>query len=266
MFKKIRLVFIVTLLGFQWHAQAQTTSVSPYSRNSLGELNPGINARSTGMGGLRVAQFNSLFFNVDNAASLSRLEYTTFDFGGTQSIFSQQANNIEQPIQNFITNISHMKIAIPLYKRTSMAFGFAPYSFVGYNVSDSDPAQGEAPAINYSYAGIGGYNQAFFALGSELYKGLSIGATARYLFGDKEQINMLMPQFTSQRLYRREIINTRIQGFLVDLGLGYTLKLRKGNEIILGAKYRPSPNSSSVYQRSTFSFVPSNTSGTQGQG
>ncbi len=265
MFKIIRLLIVLSFILNEVTVRAQATSVSPYSRNALGEFNPGINARSAAMGGLRVAQFNTLFFNIDNAASLSRLEYTTFDFGASQSIYSQQANSSDQAVQNFSTNISHMKIAIPLYKKTSMAFGFAPYSFVGYSVSDSDVGEGQKPQVNYSYAGIGGYNQAFFAIGSEIYKGLSLGVTGRYLFGDKEQINMVMPQLSGQRLYRREVINTRLQGLILDYGLGYTYKFSGGKELILGAKYRPSTPINSIYQRSTFSFVPANAAGTTGQ-
>ena len=262
---KIQLLVVVAILLPKAIIMAQTTSVSPYSRFGLGEFNPAMNGRSAGMGGLRVAQFNTLFFNVDNPATLSRLEYTTFDFAVNQGIFFQDATSADAMVQNFNTNISHMKMAIPFGNKVTMAFGYAPYTFVGYNVSDHDAATDVLPAINYSYRGQGGYNQAYFALGAELYKGLSAGITGTFLFGDKEQINMIMPQFESRRLYRRDVINVRHQGMMFDYGLGYTHKLKKGKELMLGAKLRPSTSMSSIFQNASFSFIPSNIQGTIGE-
>ncbi|MCX8147834.1 hypothetical protein [Thermaurantimonas aggregans] len=216
----------------------QKNSVSAYSQYGLGDLQWITNGRSFALGGMTLGQYNPLFFNIDNPATLSALDLTTFDFGLNTAVYNISNQQNPSGLRNYSTNFSHLKFAIPVYKGQTISFGYMPYSFIGYDIRTVEENQDPLPKVLYRFTGSGGFNQAFFAVGSKPVKGLSIGLTLKYLFGDKERLNYVIPDLSNALNTRQKSI-VRIDGFVYNAGLTYQLKLAERKELVIAGTFSP---------------------------
>ncbi len=170
-------------------ALAQELTLSPYSRYAIGDLVSNTTIRNTSMGGLTVANNNLFSVNPGNPASFADLMLTAFDFSGFGQ-FSQlratskvgpnrQENQFTAGVQNASYGFAN--------RRLNLAFGFAPYSAVGYKISDVRPivVQDSSLVEKTTYTGNGGLNSAFIGLaGRVLENRLRIGASFTFAFGN----------------------------------------------------------------------------------
>lgn len=247
------LAILGVLFFISLHTLGQKTAVSPYSQYGLGDLQWITNGRSFGMGGMTIGQYNTLFFNVDNPSTLSALELTTFDFAVNSTIYN--FSNAQNPngIRNYSTNFSHIKFAIPVYKGQTLAFGYMPYTFVGYDIRTLEKNEEPLPTVLYRFTGNGGFNQAFVAFGSKLFNGFSIGMSLRYLFGDKERLNIVIPDMANTLNTRQNSI-IRLNGILYNTGMTYQLKLAKQKELVIAGTFSPSIQAISQYKDFKYSY------------
>ncbi|MFN3950896.1 MAG: hypothetical protein ACK4KT_00675 [Thermaurantimonas sp.] len=241
------------LCFFSFHTFGQRTSVSPYSQYGLGDLQWISNGRSFGMGGMTIGQYNPLFFNADNPSTLSALDLTTFDFGVNSTIYN--ISNAQNPdgLRNYSTNFSHIKFAIPVYKGQTIAFGYMPYTFIGYDIRTLEKNEEPLPTVLYRFTGNGGFNQAFFAFGSKPIKGFSIGLSMRYFFGDKERLNIVIPDMANTLNTRQNSV-IRINGLLYNTGITYQLKLANNKELVIAGIFSPSIQLVSEYKDYKYSY------------
>ena len=111
---------------------AQTSTNSPYTRYGLGDLSDQAFANNAAMGGIGYGLRNSLNINTMNPASYSSVDSLSFMFDIGMSLKS--SNYREGGINSNAKNSSFDYVAMQfrLHPRLGIAFGFTPYSTVGY--------------------------------------------------------------------------------------------------------------------------------------
>jgi hypothetical protein len=224
-------VFIILILAvsvYGAHAQTSATTSSPYSRYGLGDIDPAVTPQQRGMGGISAAinkinNYNTI--NVQNPASYSFINYTTFDVGiYVNSIGLSQTGQTSVRNSNF--RLSHVNFAVPVSKRSALSFGLMPYSEVGYNYKQVKPNFGsglptDTNAVNYLYNGTGGLSKAYIGYGFGIGH-LSIGANASYIFGNIVQTASTEVPTLYGALNSRIEDSKSVGGLNYDLGLQYS--------------------------------------------
>ena len=114
---------------------------------------------------------------------------------------------------------------------------------MGYNYSTSGWVNKNDKDVTYtnSYEGEGGLHQVYVGAGWSPLKGLSVGANIGYIWGSIDrtvQNNYSNSYYKS--LYRT--YGTRVNNYKIDLGVQYTQKLSKKDEVTLGVTYSPGHN------------------------
>jgi hypothetical protein len=176
-------LFLVLLAGFTLPVQAQDLTLSPYSRYAIGEIFNTVTTRNAAMGGVGIATDNYFSINRNNPASYADLFFTTMDV----SAFGQfsRFNSPDSQEDRFFGGMQSAAFAFPSNGNFTLAFGFAPYSAVGYNFLDLTPIPNDTLLQSASYSAEGGLNQAFVGGAFKLLKGkLRLGANLEYLFGN----------------------------------------------------------------------------------
>lgn len=219
---------------------AQETNTSPYSRYGLGELSSDGFAQHFGMGGLSypIASWNRL--NISNPATYSVLNHTSFDFAlhGRRLILDDGTNTQETNFANF----RHFALGVPIGKRWGGAFGLAPYSSVGYDITVTidDPELGE---VKQNYVGDGGFAKTFlgtsYAIINKDSTKLSLGANVNFLFGSIGQTRKSIFEASSGAFNTRIDNNLILADFTYDFGLYYSgyINEEKGIKLLSGATW-----------------------------
>ncbi len=176
MLRKLLSVFALLATTFIY---AQNSSASPYSLGGLGDITFRGNAIDRMMGGLSVYS-DSIHANLNNPASLGELKLTTFSVGVHYK--NTQLSSLEANDKVASGSLDYIAVSIPT-KHFGFSFGVMPYSSVGYRLQSIDDAI-EGSAVVNRYEGSGGVNKTFFSVGLNLFKGINLGATVNYNFGN----------------------------------------------------------------------------------
>ena len=221
--KNSYLLFVVCCLLFI-HVTAQTSSVSPYSRYGIGELQNNGFARNYALGGSGIAlQSDSVapfFVNIMNPASYASLRLTTFEVGmlSNTTSLNDTGNNV---VKNAVS-LGYISFGIPFSKWWGGSFGLMPYSSVGYKISDQKNID-SIGNVDYLYQGSGGINKLYFGNAIKI-KNFSMGVNASYLFGT---INYSSRDILSDGISFNTRVNksTTVNDIYFDYGLQYTIKI-----------------------------------------
>ncbi len=228
------LLILLTGFTFMW---AQPQLNSPYSRYGMGDL-ANSNFAPLGAMGNVYSTFNSVYhINPANPASYATLNYTAFEMG-VFGRFGELRTANDSTANSSSGNLSYVALGFPVFNPINrlttkkdypfdwgMALGLTPYSNVGYNIetSSESPIYGE---VIYRNQGYGQLYKLFYGNGIN-YNNLAFGFNVNYLFGrvrdDKTVIFNDLPLSLVDEL--RDESNT--QGFLMDLGLQYRLRIDK---------------------------------------
>ena len=216
---------------------AQQNTTSPYSSFGIGQFQSQGFALNNDLGGLGIALRSNNQLNLLNPASVSALTLTSFEVGVSGvSLFLKDAN-FEQ--ESFSSSLSYLSLGFPIAKGFGVSAGLLPFSFKGYQVTqtsewidDTDSLQ-----INTEYIGSGGLNRAYFNLGANVYKGMSVGLTVNMIFGTLTEQRDLWsedPKFINSR----DENHYTVKDATVDIGLQYQT-IYKDKQLIFGATYNP---------------------------
>jgi len=230
------IIFIFACL-FVLNSTAQVVVNSPYTRFGLGWLvEDRFEARLMGMGGIRYGMQDAYMVNAGNPASYSAFDSTTFVFQG--GVFGQTVNLRSDDLSStgsFIS-MSHLVFGFQVTKWWGTSMGVLPFSYVGYDLYNET----ELDSIGYTkylYEGSGGLNQFYWGNSFRIYKGLSIGVNANYVFGTiYRERSVGFPD----DLYKR---NTRIsttfnsRDFYFDFGIQYKHNFKKRYNLVVGLTY-----------------------------
>lgn len=224
--------FIVSLtLIFSVTAMGQTASSSPYSFYGIGDLVFKGTVETRSMGGINMLK-DSIHINVQNAAGLSDLMYTTYSIGGNLNKTSLKTDSDDESAQRI--SLDYLLIGVPISKRIVTAIGLMPFTSVGYqirNISDDESIP------SYRYYGNGGINRVYAGVGYKINKSFSVGADFNYNFGEISTSNISILSNIQYGTREKNISN--ISGANVNLSLLYNQKLTQKLTLFSSLIYSP---------------------------
>ncbi|MFY7742866.1 MAG: hypothetical protein ACOVQR_09465 [Flavobacterium sp.] len=220
----LTLIFTVTTMG-------QTASSSPYSFYGIGDLVFKGTVETRSMGGINMLK-DSIHINVQNAAGLSDLMYTTYTIGGNMNKTSLETASDNESSQRI--SLDYLLIGIPVTKKLGVAIGLMPFTSVGYQIRNISEDESEP---SYRYTGSGGINRFYAGLGYKLNKSFSFGADFNYNFGEISTSNI---SFLSDLQYgTRERNVSNISGANVNLSLLFNRKISEKLTVFGSVVYSP---------------------------
>jgi hypothetical protein len=263
MYKTFRVLICATILCLSQATFAQTHSNTPYSRYGLGEVNQNFGSiRNAGMANTGISAANSFQINSINPAMLPYNGYTVFDIGVNGQVKKITDGNKSQVDAG--ANLATLTLAVPLSQNWTSAISLRPYSSVNYQIRTVVPIAGspQASAIE-QYQGDGDISEINFGHGVRIAQGLTIGASASYLFGNitKESSSTVVDDETefknAEGVYYSE--QTHYTGLLFKAGANYRKELNENLFLSAGAVYTLSTNldadRNASYQRRGFGGV-----------
>lgn len=229
--------WVVGAFFIQTNVQAQGLGNAPYSAIGVGELmSPGY-APSNGMGDAGVSSANPLYINSLNPALLVTNRYTMFDVG----IVGQYKGlrDAKQAQRDFGGNIGYLALSFPLAPKWSAGISLKPYSFINYQQNSYARIGTSIYEAQYVYAGKGGLNQISFTNSVQLFKSLSVGIDANYLFGNYDKSVTSQVRIGDSRDY---LVSYDDRYNMKDLnfrgGVAWKQKLKKDHYLNFGATYK----------------------------
>jgi hypothetical protein len=138
------------------------------------------------MGGLSLGLMQPFNVNFNNPASYSSVLLTTFDVGGSASMFEEYTSSSFHSYQ-YNAQFAYLSMAFPLIPRKwGLSFGILPFSDVGYDIYVN--GYNSAGILEkHTYEGSGGLNQFYLGTGFGLGKNFYFGVNASYIFGSIDQ-------------------------------------------------------------------------------
>ena len=223
-----KIVFIFLLLTYGT-VNAQTSSVTPFSSQGLGEISFYGDAYFTGLGGSSVALIDSSQVNLFNPSSYSFVAsgLPLFSMGIThqESEFTQGDLSSRQRF----SSITHMALVVPFGKRFGLGFGLKPFSRTGYEINSHEIVNNDS--IFYDYSGRGEIQEFLVGFSVKLVNNmnhrLAIGANGKRYFGRIENQRM------AYRKINQAMVGAQDQRFLQSGSFGYEF----------GGTYRFTPSS-----------------------
>lgn len=245
---KIIVSFLFTLFcSLFTDLNAQTAVSSPYSRYGIGDVTSKGFGQNFAMGGTTIAMQNDtipyFFINNGNPASYSNMRLTVAELGVNYNRVLLQSKTTQKTLHN--ASLGYVSLAFPFYKKFwGGGIGLAPFSSVGYNVSDRQELS-SVGGVDFLYEGTGGINQVYFSNGikpmaairkiknKKAWDGLALGVNASYLFGNFENSRRSVFSGNSYAFNTRAVTTTRVSDFFLDYGAqySYTIDSLKGRDL-----------------------------------
>lgn len=220
MIRKIVITIVyITTIGLY----AQDGTVSPYSFYGIGDLKNNSTVENQMMGGIGVYA-DSIHINLKNPAAFGKLGLEVMDREGLVT-YTAGVSNKQFTLKSFtaeeessITSLDYLALGFSVGKGLGMGFGIMPYSSVGYNLVDDRTETGGS--LTNVYTGEGGLTRAFYSIGYEIVKDLSIGATVNFNFGTLESERLQQIEDVQFGTFDRR--SSRVNGFDFNYALNYT--------------------------------------------
>ncbi len=185
---RLQKIILICSLSVVSVAKAQPSSVSifsPYTFYGIGVLATDATIAQRAMGGVGVADYDSVRINPRNVASYGRVARNTMllDMGVAVMSCRQKCGNLRKV--NNTVNLSNVSLVAPITKGVGLGLDIEPRSSVGYRVKfsssridNSDIEQFAEQDVTYEYSGQGGVTK--WSLGAGFCSGrdrrLSLGA------------------------------------------------------------------------------------------
>lgn len=179
------LLFFFSLIAFTicQPIVSQNNANSPYTRFGYGDISDNLAGAQRAMGGISLGVRSNSVINTANPASYSSVDSMTFMFDvGVSALGSMFSDNAGKRT-TFNANLEYLTLQFPIWKYLGFSAGILPYSFVGYNFSESDSIN-ENAHYSKSYSGTGGITEVYAGLSAEFFRHISLGINAYYMFGE----------------------------------------------------------------------------------
>ena len=168
-----------------------------------------------------------------------------FTFGGNHIATTLKETGNESNATD--TTFDYFALGFPVSKKGAVSFGLMPWSTVGYDINDSS-----TEAVN-TFAGIGGVNRLFLSSGYEIAKGLHVGATAAYYFGNIQ--NEAVRTQDQVELSTLEENRTDFSGLAWEFGAQYETMISDKLELRSSIQYNTDSTISAENTRSISTVV-----------
>jgi hypothetical protein len=219
--------------------KGQVTINSPYTRYGLGNLvENGMDPRITAMGGLYYGLQGNNLINTANPASYAAFDSVSFVFDA--GIFGLLTTLKTEKLsdQGSYISLSHLLFGFPVTKWWRTSFGVLPFSYVGYDIYNTEQVEGIGKVANV-YQGSGGLSQLYWGNAFKIGKKLSVGFNMKYMFGSiTRSRGIAFPDSI-------EMKNTYVRGSMRprdiygEIGVQYKAQLPKDLFMVVGAVFGP---------------------------
>jgi len=214
-----KITFSLFLILTSTSVFTQDLTKSPYSALGLGDLQFGGNAFLSAIGQTCQGIRKSTDINSQNPSTYGNLKYTVVEASykyTTGIIENSSASNV---IDNY--SFGYLNVGIPLSQKHhwGMAFGLQPYSSVGYNVSSN--VNYPVPGTTLTTSGRGGLSKFYLGTGIALFRDLSIGVNASYLWGQLQSVKQIVIPPDYNMYNTEEQKTTYIGDIIFDYGIQY---------------------------------------------
>jgi len=235
-----RILFIIlTSLVFSvsgvW---AQKYTFSPYSRYGIGDIENRGYGRSTGMGGTGIALRSNEHLNDFNPASYTAMDSTSFFFEAGLKGFYQGLSTTTDKADFSDINFEYFAIGFPIAKWGAATIGIRPQSGTGYDFSTiiNDDLLGRT---SQSANGSGSITRAYFGIGVQPFKFLSVGLHFSYMWGNLTSLNTIEYLDHSQAISYGRRQNIHVNDIFLDFGLQAVLPLNEKSNFTFGVTFSP---------------------------
>lgn len=218
------------LIAFSGYSQLV---LSPYTVSGIGEINNMGVAQNDAMGGLGISYSNVWHINNQNPALLVGNTLTSFQMGIQADLRS--ISNEFTTDQSGTGSLKYLVFSFPVMNaKWTSSIGVMPYSSVSYNIVDEDVIPGSSTVATFNYLGNGGISQAYWANGFRLFKGVSVGFRAAYVFGNIQ--NEIVSSLSNENTFRTAYVeSTTYNDFTFNTGIYYRKELKKKMYLNVGA-------------------------------
>ena len=176
---------VISVLGvllLAMSAGAQNNTSSPYSRFGYGELSDNVPGAMRAMGGVGIGMRDNRVINASQPASYSVVDSTTFMFDvGASAMWSNYGDAIGKR-NKANGNLEYLTMQFPIWKYIGFSVGVLPYSFVGYDITESDTTA--VHPYTKTYDGKGGITEVYGGLSFNIVNWVALGANVYYMFGE----------------------------------------------------------------------------------
>ncbi|MCK5535365.1 MAG: hypothetical protein KAI79_00985 [Bacteroidales bacterium] len=225
------LIVLSTLIS-----NAQSSTNSPFSRFGLGEFTQFQTPYNLAQGGVFSSLRSPANINIANPASYTATRNQSFllEFGlqNKNSLYKEAGNEV----YTGDGNLSYFAAQFPVTKWWSASFGLIPYSVLGYNITHNESIS-DIDSTQIIYHGNGGLNAVYIGNSFELFKRISIGINANFLYGSSKTLSTATV-FSDN--FQSTLINTKaayFHQFNYRIGVQYYDTLFKDISIVLGGTF-----------------------------
>ncbi len=224
---KLKNSLFALFLFFSLSNFAQDGSPSPYSYFGLGDTSFKGTTEYISMGGIS-SYTDSLHYNINNPASLSRLKYITLSIGMSNRFINME--DVNEKVKVSSHNISYFALGIPIGKKAGLGFGILP------ETSSSFKIYKEEPTGIYTFEGFGGISRLFIAGAYNINKNISVGLEFQHHFGYLRQENIWIPESSST--YTRDDNNEDLSASTLKFSGLFTYPLKKKKYLSANIDYQ----------------------------
>ncbi|MDX5426907.1 MAG: outer membrane protein transport protein [Bacteroidota bacterium] len=257
---KIREVLVAVVLLFSIPAIGQVTTLSPYSLFGIGDLRPQLNTAQWSMGGLGATFQDGYQVNNFNPASLPYLRMSNLQLGMDYRMLKITGPKVTEPVSNNIAEFTYLGLAFPINDWWSTSINLSPFSSIGYDIRtvEEDPNFGQTA---YKFSGKGGLNRVSWSNGFMILDGLSIGASADYIFGTNSQSSDVIFDNSNYLNFKSSQEQT-YSTFQFNAGLQYAYHFNDTAFLTIGVVASPSQTLNGTFKRADYTYVINTVNGT----
>ncbi|MEM7086865.1 MAG: hypothetical protein AAF489_11820 [Bacteroidota bacterium] len=217
---KILGILLMAMSSYQFHAQTNNLTGSPYSVFGLGVQSNSNLAGFSGFGNTGIAYQGKSLINPYNSAALASIQEKSFlfDIGLNAEVSILTDRSDEEP--RITSNFSNVAFGFNANGKWGIGFTLTPATNVGYTlIGLQSDIEGSGETFTSNVIGSGGINEIKFDFGHRIFNRLNLGIAAAYLFGsidESENIRLI----DSSLLINEENVYS---GFQLGLGMQYNL-------------------------------------------
>lgn len=211
---------------------------SPYSGNGIGDLAyvglPG----NFSMGEVGIGTPSNWHINSQNPALLVYNLFSTFQLGLNSDF--RTFNKVDATEQSASLGLRSMAMSFPVLSKARWVSSFTllPYSNVKYNTFAADSVQNALATTQFQ--GDGGITEFAWSNGFTIYKNLSVGFKASYLFGEISEASIVKFE-SSETLFNYSITyeeRSTYSDINLSMGLAYRQPLGDAKWLNIGGIYQ----------------------------
>ena len=185
-----------------------------------------------------IAMSPSEWVNISNPAGIANLDSLTFYFNFQLRAFYAREKCGYETASVYSANIDGITMAFRGRKWLAFALGYAPYSTVGYNMSETKNIVGTTDNYRIQHKGSGGLSQAFINSAFTLFNHWTIGGNFSVIWGNIENLEV---SYFSETIGGEDIYNKRnyaVNNIYWEVGTQFDFNIGQNN-FRFGAVYAP---------------------------